>query len=683
MFDVDIAIKNENEDVLNRGDFAKKLAKSIMDYSEPYPLTIGLNGNWGSGKTSLINLTLNYIEKENDEDNFIIVHFNPWFFSNQKNLFLEFFKLIIDSLKTKETEKESFMERTMSPQRTIFRKTEIEVLEDYSNYIKLNLDDTHEVNDIYSHSVDATDSLSFYKNQCNEYFERLNFKVIVVIDDIERLIDAEINQIFTLVKSLANFNNFIYLLSFDKNIIEKSLDKINSEEGDKFIDKIIQIPIIIPPVSESKLNELIQKNLEPIYSDYMGKDFINHYHEFIKVSNFLNLFIKDIRDLKKFTNLLNFYWQIFVKELNINDFILMLAIQLFDYDLFLKIKNHKDLLTANNRLFKTNDVDIDQEISDVLNDFEENENLIELLSFIFPILGGKNNIDYEKWDKNHNACSDKHIDKYFLLSLENNEVSPLLLDKLVKMDNEIEIYEVFTQKTNLDYNHSLLYHFLKLLPQIPKENSEFFIKALLRCGDVMNLYPDSRRLLKIILDNLFEKIDDKNKCHAILKESCGYENNLLTHTQYIYSISSDSNISENINSGESYSFKQLDELKKLTISKLCDCCQCNNLINKAFLADILCYWKLIDDEENVNEHIRNSVKTDEEILTLLNNFQTTNNNEWNFDFEELEKYHGLDAYENTLSRIKSNEILPIETKKFCETFIDQSQEFKNKNNINP
>ena len=53
MYDIDIAIKKENGDVLNRGNFAEKLAKSIIDYSEPYPLTIGLTGSWGSGKTSI------------------------------------------------------------------------------------------------------------------------------------------------------------------------------------------------------------------------------------------------------------------------------------------------------------------------------------------------------------------------------------------------------------------------------------------------------------------------------------------------------------------------------------------------------------------------------------------------------------------------------------------------------
>ena len=110
MFDIDAAIKNENGDVLNRGEFAEKLAKSIMDYTEQYPLTIGLNGSWGSGKTSLINLTLNYIEKSRKGNEYVIVHFNPWFFSNQKNLFLQFFKQIINALKNKEKEKESIVE---------------------------------------------------------------------------------------------------------------------------------------------------------------------------------------------------------------------------------------------------------------------------------------------------------------------------------------------------------------------------------------------------------------------------------------------------------------------------------------------------------------------------------------------------------------------------------------------
>lgn len=661
MYDIDIAIKNENGDVLNRGNFAEKLAKSIIDYSEPYPLTIGLTGSWGSGKTSIINLTLNYIKKTQPHGNYIIVHFNPWFFSNQKNLFLQFFKQIINVLKNKEKEKESIVKRTINPQRTIFKKTEIDALEDYSNYIRLNLDEAFENTFPNPKSIMTNDSLGFYKKECDKYFERLNFKVIVVIDDIERLIDSEINQIFTLVKSLANFKNFIYLLSFDKSIVSKSLDGLHSEHGDKFIDKIIQIPIVIPPLTESKLNELIQKNLEPIYSNYFKDDFINQYNRLLDVSNFLNLFIKDIRDLKRFTNLLNFYWSIFVKELNINDFILMLAIQLFDYNLFLKIKKHKDLLTMNKILFEKNNECIPSETLNVIEEFKnEFRDLNELLIFLFPVLNGYSNMDYENWDLKSRVCSNNHFDKYFLLSLENNQVSPLVLNKLIKMNNENEIYDVLIQGDNLDYNHSLIYNFLKIIPEIPKENCKFFAKAMLKCGDDMNLYPDTMRFIPVIIKKLLRRIDDENKCFEILKESVKYENNVFTHSQFIYS---HIKINKKI-----FTENHFEELKKLTIDKINQSSKKEFFLDQTFLKEMLIIWRHLENEQIVKNYVLENVESNAEILSFISKFQIKRNSKIYFDFDELDGYHGLKFYENRVREILTMSKNP-QIKEFCEIFL--------------
>lgn len=664
MYDIDVAIKNENGDVLNRGKFAEKLAKSIIDYSEPYPLTIGLTGSWGSGKTSLINLTLNYIKKTQSDNNYIIVHFNPWFFSNQKNLFLQFFKQIINALKNKEKENESIVQRTLDPQTTLFKKTEIEALEDYSNYIRLNLDEAFENTNPNAKTIITDDSLGFYKKECDKYFERLNFKVIVVIDDIERLVDSEINQIFTLVKSLANFKNFIYLLSFDKSIVAKSLDGIHSEQGDKFIDKIIQIPIIIPPVTESKLNELIQKNLEPIYSDYFKDDFINQYNRLLDVSNYLNLFIKDVRDLKRFTNLLNFYWSIFVKELNINDFILMLAIQLFDYDLFLKIKKHKDLLTVNRVLFEKNNESIRTETLKVIEEFNDNnksEDLNELLAFLFPVLDENTDINYENWDLKSRVCSNNHFDKYFLLSLENYQVSPLVLNKLIKMNNENEIYDVLSQENNLDYNHSLIYNFLKVLPEIPRENCKFFAKSLLKCGDDMNLYPDTMRFLPIIIKKLLRRIDNENECFEILKESVEYENNVFTHSQFIYS-------HKNINA-KIVTETHFEELKKLTIDKINKSCKKEFFLNQTFLKEMLIIWEHLENKQIVKNYVLENVNSNAEILSFISKFQIKRSSKIYFDYDKLDSYQGLEFYKNKVTEIQAIPETPQEIKEFCEIFL--------------
>ena len=615
MFDIDVAIKNENGDVLNRGEFAEKLARSIMDYVEPYPLTIGLNGSWGSGKTSLINRTLNYIEKSHKGNDYLIVHFNPWFFSNQKNLFLQFFKQIINALKNKEKEKESIVERTANPQMTLFKKTEIEALEDYSNYIRLNLDEAFENTTPNAKTILTDDSLGFYKKECDNYFEKLNFKVIVVIDDIERLVDFEINQIFTLVKSLANFKNFIYLLSFDKEIIAKSLDGLHSEKGDKFIDKIIQIPIVIPPLTESKLNELIQKNLKSIYVDYFKEDFINQYNRLLDVSNFLNLFIKDIRDLKRFTNLLNFYWTIFVEDLNINDFILMLAIQLFDYGLFLKIKNHKDILTVNPALFAKNNESIEGEVLKTVEDFKRSETYSDvkgLLEFLFPVLADPTNIDYEAWNQKLRVCSANHFDKYFLLSLQNNEIGALALNRLIAMESEDEIYAVLSQDNNLDYNHSLIYNFHSKIDEIPQENCRHFARAILKCGDEMNLYPDSRRFIPVIIKKLLRRIDDEEESFAILNESAEYENNVFTHSQFIHS---HMKITSKI-----FTEPHFDTLKSETIEKINRAAENPQFLNQTTLKEMLVIWKHLENAERVRQYVRDNVEENEEMLTFLSKY---------------------------------------------------------------
>ena len=76
MLSPDLPITKSTEDTLNRGSFAKNLAKTISQYCSSSSFTIGLYGEWGSGKTSLVNMVL---ESEEDiDDDVIILRFNPW-----------------------------------------------------------------------------------------------------------------------------------------------------------------------------------------------------------------------------------------------------------------------------------------------------------------------------------------------------------------------------------------------------------------------------------------------------------------------------------------------------------------------------------------------------------------------------------------------------------------------------
>lgn len=63
MLSSDLPIAKLEEDELNRGSFAESLAKTLVQYSFPSSLTIGLYGEWGSGKTSLLNMVFENVEQ--------------------------------------------------------------------------------------------------------------------------------------------------------------------------------------------------------------------------------------------------------------------------------------------------------------------------------------------------------------------------------------------------------------------------------------------------------------------------------------------------------------------------------------------------------------------------------------------------------------------------------------------
>ena len=71
MIYTDLPIQNVEEDELNRAEFAKNLGCLINNYKNEESLVLSLMGEWGSGKTSLINLTLNELYEN------IIIKFGP------------------------------------------------------------------------------------------------------------------------------------------------------------------------------------------------------------------------------------------------------------------------------------------------------------------------------------------------------------------------------------------------------------------------------------------------------------------------------------------------------------------------------------------------------------------------------------------------------------------------------
>ena len=102
MFSSDKPIEKKQSDMLNRAHFANQLARAILSYKKTDNFTIGICGKWGSGKTSIINMIVEEIQEitqdKKDEDGIIVVHFNPWNYSDRNQLIAQFFQSILNEL---------------------------------------------------------------------------------------------------------------------------------------------------------------------------------------------------------------------------------------------------------------------------------------------------------------------------------------------------------------------------------------------------------------------------------------------------------------------------------------------------------------------------------------------------------------------------------------------------------
>ena len=684
MFYEDKSIKSESEDKLNRTNFARKITDNIIQYEPKDSLTIGILGQWGSGKSSLINLVKNKLKWEKD---IIIVEFNPWFFSNQNNLYYQFFKTLILALKNKENEGINFFKRITTPQRTMFKNSGIISLNDYFEYISnstyLN---SNEYDSFDSDELEKYVSLNTFKNNCDEYFDNLNCKIIVIIDDIDRLKRDEIGQIFTLVKSLADFKNFIYILSFDKTIVGKSLKRHYAGKGNKFLDKIIQIPIVVPEINGYKLEMLIYEELSEIYDKHCD-NYINKNNKLKTIIPYLKIFIKDLRDLKRYFNALNFYLDDFSAELNINDCFLVIALQLFEYNIFSMLVNYESIITSHPQRYIYPEDD-----NEILNNFYANikKNLIyvnlddikKVLEYLFPKLT-PSDFNAVELEKNNRIGNYKHFHKYFSFTLEENEVSSILIERLINSNDEQEIYKILTENKNFDYNHSLLSRLHFISDKIPEENNEILINGLIKAREDMHIYESSDKYFIYILEDLFRKIGDHDKSYKILNEF-DYENYFFALFEFIYSIfykyKENKGYHDQIEEQVAVNYEQSEKLKEKSIVTVKKLCNNGELLKHPLLKTILDYCNGFEIVDDIKKCINELIKNDEDSIFFICKFIVSNYTNghytgYTFDFDNLKKWMDLNNLNNRIAKI-NEKTSSDDIKKICKNYSEQYEDYK-------
>jgi predicted KAP-like P-loop ATPase len=88
----DDPISEPSEDRFGIDPFAQALAASIRNLKAPEGTVLALNGPWGSGKSSAVNLILHHLKDATDARGIVVIHFECWWFRGEEALALAFFR---------------------------------------------------------------------------------------------------------------------------------------------------------------------------------------------------------------------------------------------------------------------------------------------------------------------------------------------------------------------------------------------------------------------------------------------------------------------------------------------------------------------------------------------------------------------------------------------------------------
>ena len=372
--EVDKPITSHDQDLYDWCAYADNLAQALSQISSEEGLIVGIEGPWGAGKTSLKNLL---IEKLNPEDStkqqkeskkpasrqdntkdstkpIPVVEFEPWMFSGSGRLVSLMFKQISQSLSgwpntainvaahgskqiAKATRAASRAARVVSP-----------TVADSLSSISEGFEEVGEALEPDGHDIDK---LAKRRGRLTEQLEQSPTRIIVFIDDLDRLMDDEVVDILRAVKAVGDLPNVTYVLLYDRTVIAKALDKSCHEKGAEYLEKIIQVPVGLPKPPDEAVEKQLKGELARIAGDEARKIYERDISAlFSPKGNVYKAcvipFIHNMRDVIRLSNEFGLRYQVLQDDAEPGDLLAITTLEVFRPHLHRWIMGNKDLLCS-------------------------------------------------------------------------------------------------------------------------------------------------------------------------------------------------------------------------------------------------------------------------------------------------------------------------------------------------
>lgn len=471
----DIPLEDDSGDLFGYKKFTDRLVDSIKYFSSDDGLVVALNGEWGSGKTSVVNIVKNQLQKE---ENIQVISYSYWWYEGKKEVITAFLTALSTAIRrlgnSDETvSKLSQIMRVLVPVADLITQSNIpgKVLEISERFF-------------------CPVSLEENFRSIREFLKKQDSRIVIFIDDLDRMDPDDSIQVFKLLKTIGRLPKVTFVVAYDKELAHSILSKHYSFEGLNFLEKVVQISFDMPSPSKRSLFNIFAKELsESFPAHFSREDFEVLWDECIYP------FARTPRNMGRLLANIKFNIRPIVQDICIRDYTLLEILRLRFPKIYSEIAHNKHEICQDGpfQLFASGQCDVNTDFIDFVVNTGVNKDdrlcnyLKKLLStLLFPA------ISVSERKKEKRLCSSDHFDTYFNLNIDPESVSAYELHKFVEISSSLD---------------SLKSEFPKLCAKSDikvNQRCAVFIKELgLHVREIAN-----KELAKQILKNWVQVIDD-------------------------------------------------------------------------------------------------------------------------------------------------------------------------------
>lgn len=686
-YNTDKPIDTEKQDLLGRKNFSKQLAKAVYEYNAKDGLVIGLFGKWGTGKTSVINMARNEIDKlaNEDENKPLIMKFSPWNYSDKDNLISVFFQSLKKHIEVNGDEKnKKKIGKALSNYAEIF-----DVLSYVPTFGYVVAKILKTIAHVKADNLMKVPDLDETRAQLEKALGEANKKIIIVIDDIDRLTNLQIRDIFQLVKQVGDFSNVIYILVMDREVVCRALADVHNIDGNEYLEKIIQVSFELPELRKPKLHDILFSRLEEIIKELPNEVVLNERYWGKVFTNCISPYINTLRDINRLLNTFQFRYTMLYQETSFEDLLGITTLEVLEPQLYKWIYNNKEAVCGGWMHGFNSAGDDKPDYRKLYHDefvsMGINPNVaISCISTMFPVFAKDVNeylYDYHSMPdvrEYMRIAHEERFELYFIFDLDDIKVPRNTINSCIFNFNEAQLYEVINEinkKGDIIYFieeiqslvHKIPYERLSLIASVilnlyggfeEKSSRSMFAKSVYNAAgyfieDIIKTFKTEEETYEFI-QSAVEKVD-KTRLAAIACIINDIKNS------YRESEEDSKDIVERI-----ISLEHLEEIEKNYVEKIRSITASECILDINRFRHVFYLWERLD-KEGVENYLSKLFESEVNKLkftcSMATGWLSNGESGWKFESEEYEKYISRDEVYNIIQNFdksRLNEFTEIE-----------------------